>query len=153
MHSKSYNIEIVINDETDEAIKKLFDSIKIRCQNDLESMKGGEFVFDYVQLLYYKFHKINTNCTGSYIDSPDSIKNKKATIILINKEDKCFQYAVIVVLNYEEIKKDAQRIIKIKLFINKYNWEGINFSSEKGDWKKLEKNNVTIALNVLYAKK
>ena len=37
--------------------------------------------------------------------------------------------------------------------MNKYNWEGINFPSEKDDWKKIEKNDVTIALNVLYAKK
>ena len=32
-------------------------------------------------------------------------------------------------------------------------WEGINFLSEKNDWKKIEKNNATIPLNVLYAKK
>ena len=50
-------------------------------------------------------------------------------------------------------KKDSQGITKVKPFINKYNWEGINFPSEKDDWKKFEKNNVTIALNVLYAKK
>ena len=50
-------------------------------------------------------------------------------------------------------KKVPQRITKIKAFINKYNWEGINFPSEKDDWKKIEKNNVAIALNVLYAKK
>ena len=56
-------------------------------------------------------------------------------------------------LNYEEIKKDPQRITKIKPFINKYHCEGIKFPSEKDDWKKFEKNNVTIALNVLYAKK
>ena len=41
----------------------------------------------------------------------------------------------------------------MKPFINKYTLEGINFPSEKDDWKKIEKNNVTIALNVLYAKK
>ena len=89
-----------------------------------------------------------------YIDSPHWIKNKKATTNRINKEDnKCFQYAVTVVLNYEEIKKDSQKITEIKPFINKYNWEGINFSSEKHDEKRFEKNNVTIALDVLYAKK
>ena len=38
-------------------------------------------------------------------------------------------------------------------FINKYKWEGINFSPEKGDRKKFEKNNLTIALNVLSSKK
>ena len=48
--------------------------------------------------------KINPNFSGSYIDSPDWIKSKKATINPINKKDnKCFQYAVAVALNYEEI--------------------------------------------------
>ena len=42
---------------------------------------------------------------------------------------------------------------KTKAFINKYNWKGIDFPSEKDNWKKFEKNNVTIALNVLYTKK
>ena len=58
----------MINDEADEVIEELFDSLKNRYQNNLESMKGSEFVIDYVQLLYYKCHKINPNCTGSYID-------------------------------------------------------------------------------------
>ena len=47
-----------------------------------DSMKG---IFDYVHLLYYKCHKINPNRSGSYIDSPDWIKNKKATINPINR--------------------------------------------------------------------
>ena len=80
-------------------------------------MKGSEFAFDSDQLLYYKCYKINPNHCGSYIGSPDWIKNKKATINPINKKDnKCFQYAVTVALNYEEIKKDPQRITKIKPF-------------------------------------
>ena len=63
-------------------------------------------------------------------------KNQKATINPINKKhNKCFQYAVTFALNYEEIKKDPQRTTKIKPFINKCNCEGINFPSEKDDWK------------------
>ena len=50
-------------------------------------------------------------------------------------------------------KKDPQRITKVKPFINKYNWEGINIPSEKDDWEKNVKSNVKIALNVLLAKK
>ena len=53
MHSKSDNIEIMIADETDEVIKQLFDSLKNRYQNNLESMEGSEFVFDYILLLHY----------------------------------------------------------------------------------------------------
>ena len=52
-------------------------------------------------------------------------------------------------LNHEEIKKDPQRIAKRKPFTNKYNWEGIIFHQIK----MIGKNNVKIALNVLYAKK
>ena len=65
--------------------------------------------------MYYRYHKINFNRGGSYVDSPDWIKNKKAAIKPINKKDsKCFQHAVTVALNHEEIKKDPQRITKIK---------------------------------------
>ena len=146
----------MINDEADEVMKELFDSLKKnRYQNNLESKKGRECVFNYVQLLFYKCHKMNPNCGGSYRDSPNWIKNThKKTINPINtKDNRCFQYAVTVTLNHEETKKDLPKITKIKPFISKYNSEGINFPPEIDDWKKLEKNNVTIALNVLYAKK
>ena len=38
-------------------------------------------------------------------------------------------------------------------FINKYNSKERNFALEKDDWKNIEKNIVTIARNILYAKK
>ena len=143
-----------MNDEAERTfLKELFESLKNRYENNLENMKGDEFVFDYVHLFYYKCHKINPNYGGSYKDSPDQITNKKTTINPINKKDnKCFQYAATVALNHREIKKDLQRITKMKPFINKYNCEGINFPSEEDDCKKFEKNSLKIAVNVLYAK-
>ena len=36
--------------------------------------------------------------------------------------------------------------------MNKYTWEGMNYPSEKDDWKKFEKHNLTIALTVFQAK-
>ena len=45
-----------MNDEAEEVIKELFDSLKNRYQSNLQSKKGSEFVFDYVHLLYYKCH-------------------------------------------------------------------------------------------------
>ena len=65
MHSKSDNVEIMINDEAEEVIKELFYLLKNKYQNNLESMTGNEFVFNYIQLLYDKCHKINLNCGGS----------------------------------------------------------------------------------------
>ena len=50
MQSKRDNIEIMINDETDEVIEELFEST---LQNNLKKVqKSNEFVFDYVHLLY-----------------------------------------------------------------------------------------------------
>ena len=67
-------------------------------------------------------------------------KQKKTAINPINKKyNKCFQYALTVPLNHEEIKKDPQRITKIKPFMNKCNSVGINFPSEKDDSKNLKK--------------
>ena len=100
MHSKSDNIKIMMNNEADEVINGLFDSLKNRYQNNQwnqwKVVKVSEFDFDYVHLLFYKYHKINSNCGGSYIDSPDWIKTNKKTTTTnpINKKDnKCFQYA------------------------------------------------------------
>ena len=38
----------MINDESDEVIKELFDSLRKRNQDNLKSTKRNEFVFDYV---------------------------------------------------------------------------------------------------------
>ena len=76
MHLETGNIEIMINDKADEVIKEILHLLRNRYQNDLKSVKGNEIVFDYVQLLYYKRQNINPNCGGSYMDSPEWVKNK-----------------------------------------------------------------------------
>ena len=57
-------------------IKELFKCLKNRYQNNLESIKGSEFVFHYVHLLYCNCYKINLNYGGTYTDSPYWMKNK-----------------------------------------------------------------------------
>ena len=61
-------------------------------------------------------------------------------------------FAATVALNYEETKWNPERVSNIKPFINKYNWKRINYPSKIDDWKTFEKNNPTIALNILYVK-
>ena len=73
-------------------------------------MKGSDFVFENVDLLYYSLHKISLNRGGSYVDSPTWIKHKKTIINPQNKDNECFKYSTTVGLNHEEIKKDPQRI-------------------------------------------
>ena len=90
----------------------------------ITSMRGTDFIFDSVQLMYYKCHKVNFKRGRSYIISPDWIKKKKTTINRKNEDEKCFQYVATVALNYEEIKWNPER------YKYKYNWKEINYLSK-----------------------
>ena len=69
----------MIGNETDEVIKEIFVSVLQKYQKGLEeSMKGSEFIYDWVDLLHSKCHKISLNCGGSYIGSPKWLTNKKS---------------------------------------------------------------------------
>ena len=84
----------------------------------------------------------------------DRIKNKKVTTNPFNKNDnKCFPYAATVALNHKEITKDLKRISRLKPFISKNYWERMIYPSEKYERNKSDKNNLRIAVNVLYALK
>ena len=132
-----------------ETIKDLFKSLLQRYQErSEESTRGSEFIFDSVHELHYDLNKVNLSRGGPYIDSPE---NKKAAINLQNeKDDKCFQYALTVALNYKQIKSHPERKSNIKPFIDQYNWKEIDFLTRFNSWKKFELNNESIALNILY---
>ena len=107
---------------------------------ETSSERGSKFIFENVDLLYYYFHKIDIRRDGSYIDSSEWIKNKGATINPKNiDDDYCLQYAVTAALDHKDIGRNPQRISKIKSFISKYNWEGIEFLAGPKDWKSLNK--------------
>ena len=120
MHTKSNNIEIMVGSETNEIIMDLFVSFLQKYQEKLEElMRASEFVCDSVDVLYYNLNKVSLSRGGSYVDSPEWLKNKKATINPQNKkDDKCFKYALTFALNHEQIKNNPDRISKIKPFID-----------------------------------
>ena len=151
MHTRSDNEEFMNGSDTDEIIKGPFESFLQKYEENLqEKMKGSDFEFDGVNFLYYDFNKISINRSGSYIDSPKWLKNKKSIINPKNNDYQYFQYAVVTLaLNLDRIISHPERISKIKHFIEQYNWKDIDFPSTSKDWKKLELNN-EIALNILH---
>ena len=133
--------------DTNEAIDKLFDTTLQRFQQVIETSNDREsrFTHESVVLLYYYFQKIDIRRAESYIKSPDWLVNKGATINPKNEKDnKCFQYAIIIALNYNKIKKKYFRKIK------KIKQADTDFSSHQTDWENFEQNNTSIALNVLF---
>ena len=83
----------------------------------------------------------------SELNSLGWLRGKKEAII---NNDNSFQNALDDALNYQTIKTNPERISKLKPYINKYNWEGIDFPAKPKEWKKFERNNKTIALNILF---
>ena len=81
IHLRSDKIELMNNNKKNEVTEERFQSLLSRYQIGQEtSRKCSDFIFDYINLLQYKCHRINYKRGGSYTDSPDWIKNKKATI-------------------------------------------------------------------------
>ena len=134
-----------------EVIKEISELLLSRYQIGLEASMN-DYAFDGVNLLYCKCHKINFKLDSSCVDSPEWRKKKKATTNPRNKDDKCFQYVAMVPLNHGENKWNPERFSNIKPLINKYNWDKIKYPSKIDDWKTFEKNDSTIAVNVLYTK-
>ena len=104
-------------------------------------------------MIYCHLQKVSLKRGGSYIDSPDWLKNKKATVNPKNNDDNCFQYALTVVLDHQNTEKSE----KLKLY-RKLNFLLISIIGKKEifhhtqkDRKKFEQNNETIALNILFA--
>ena len=79
MHQSSDNINFTSYSEVNYVVGKLFKSLRSKYHDALEtSTKGSDFIFDTVQIMYYKCHKVNFKCSGLNIDSPDWIKKKKS---------------------------------------------------------------------------
>ena len=83
----------------------------------------------------------------SELNSSVCLRGKKETII---SGDNDFENALNDALNYQNNEAQPERISKLKPSINKYNSEGIDFPARPKYWIKFERNNKTIALNVLY---
>ena len=125
----------------------MFRSFLHHYQEKLKIIKGSDFVFESVDLLDYKLHKVSLRRGGSYVKSPEWLANKKATINPKNKNgDECARWSTTCPLNCNEIiKEEFENIFK------KIKHEYKDFSSQKRDWGNFEQNNESIALNVLFA--
>ena len=147
----SDNEEIRLANETPEIITEVIKSF-LRSYQKKENIlrNGSNFVFDSVDLLAFRIHKINLKRRKSYIKPPDWLLHERATINPKNKDDKCFQYFITVAINHQNIENHPERILNIKPFIDNYNWNGIDFLAGIKHCEKFEENNKELALNILY---
>ena len=147
----SDNEAIRIGNETDNFFERLVNSFLNNYQKEeLILRNGSNFVFESVDLLSYHIHKTSLKRGSSYIKSPEWILNKKTTINPKNEDGYRFEYSIVITLHHKKIKNHPERISRIQHYFSfDYNWESIEFPAGMKDWKRFEKNNKTIALNIL----
>ena len=116
---------------TYDIIREIFSSFLHNYQEGLKKIKGSDFVFESVDLLDYKLHRVRLRKGGSYIKSPDWLLHKGATVNPKNEnDDERLRWSIISALNYNEItKKEFENLSK------KIKHEDNNFSSHKRDWE------------------
>ena len=105
-----------------------------------------------IQLITYYFavkNLLELNSLGWLQGKKEAINNNNNNNSNNNNINE-FENALDDALNFQTIENHLERISKLKPYINKYNWKGINFPATPKDWKKFERNNKTIVLNVLY---
>ena len=115
----SDNEEIMLGSNTYDIITNLFISLFDNYQRELGVIRGAsDFKFESVELLDDKPHKIRLKRRGSYIKSPEWIRNKRAAINPKNEDDNnCFHYAITIALNHQYIGDHPERISNIKLLL------------------------------------
>ena len=106
MFTRSIPEEFMIGSETEEVAEKRIMSILQKYQDNLQNkMKGSDFIFNGINYLYYDLNRITISKGGSYIESPKWLKDKKCIVNQKNNDNKCFQYAATLTLNFDDIKK------------------------------------------------
>ena len=123
----------------------------IKAQTENPKFPESGFTLDKIMHLYINFHRLVLTRGSSYNELPEWMKSKKAVINSQNKDEECFKWAVIAALHHEEIKKDHQRISRLRPYEKQYNWEGLEFPVSIKKIDKFEKNNPGIAVNVLFS--
>ena len=138
---------------TNEIIEQLLTSLHKKFNDDLVlSRESSSFVYESVEECNIHFHKIDLRRGASFIDTPEWLKNKKATINPQNTNNAyCFMYAIAIALFHEALGNNPGRISKKLIeYVNAFNWHDIDFPASYDDYVLFEKLNDVVALIILY---
>ena len=146
---KSKNIECHLSDNSEDILNQLTDSLLEYFHDKLMICRtDSSYAFESVEGLSIRFHKIDLRRGSSYVPIPDWLEAKKATINPKNKSDNfCFAYAAAIAIYHKNLNRISNKLIE---YVEKLDWNGIDFPASTPDYKRFEKNNEDIALDILY---
>ena len=149
---KSKNIVSHPSDKSEDILYQLYDSL-LKYFNDklMICRTDSSYVFESIEVFDKYFHKIDLTRGSSYIPSPTWLQFRKAIVNPKYKNDNyCFAYAITIAIYHNEIGKNLNRISnKLLDCTDKLNWNRIDFPASTPDYKRFQKLNEDIALNVI----
>ena len=113
-----------------------FEEILYRTDNWIN--EGSGWIIEEIHNQYLNVSSYSPLIGSTYIELPDELRhNKKGLINIQNDDNRYFLWCNVRHLNF--VDKNPQRITKEdKKFVNKLNYEGINFRVSKKDYSKIE---------------
>ena len=117
-------------------------------QVESPALRNSKFVFNRVLYMDIDFHRLNLTRGSSHVPLPDWLMKKNAIINPKKSDTKCFKWAVIAAMKWEEIDRDHQRVSKLKRYEKEFDGSGPEFPVSFRDINKFERNN-EIGVNIL----
>ena len=117
-------------------------------QVDNPTLRDSKFVFDKISHTDISNHRLILTRGSSCVKLPDWLAKKKAILNPKNSDEKCFKFAVIAGLKWEEIDRDHQRVSKLRRYENEFDWSGITYPVSTKNISKFERRN-EIGVNLL----
>ena len=151
--SRSDNVICMPSSNANKILEQLLSSLYEKFNDDLQlSRESSSFVYESVEECNIHFHKKDLRRVTSFIDTPEWLKHKKATINTQNVNNVyCFMYAATTALYHSELGKNPGRISKkLDILVHCFNWHDITFPASYEDYTTFERLNSDVALNVLY---
>ena len=151
--SRSDNVICMPSSNANKILEQLLSSLYEKFNDDLQlSRESSSFVYESVEECNIHFHKKDLRRVTSFIDTPEWLKHKKATINLQNVNNVYyFMYAATIALYHSELGKNPGRISKkLDILVHCFNWHDITFPASYEDYTTFERLNSDVPLNVLY---
>ena len=146
--SRSNNVICLPSSDTDEIINQLLPSLHEKYEQDLLiSHASSSLSYKTVEELNIHFNKIDLKRGASYIETPKSLKSKKATVNPKNAHDVyCFMHTITIALFHKELSTNPERITKkLIAYAQRFNWHDIDFSASYENYVMFEKLNEDFA--------
>ena len=117
-------------------------------QIDNPALRDSKFIFDKLLYTDINIHRLLLTRGYSYIPLPDWLAKKKVIINPKNLDNKCFKWAVIAGLRWEEIGTNPERISKLRKYEDEFDWNEIMYPVSTKNIGKFESRN-GIGVNLL----